>query len=150
MHKIPDSLVIEELFEAHAKRAHRYNQIIRAINGQDPIKYTPEIKESAEKGLREMFQRLPGHDNMSEEEIEDLASDSHERWCNHWRSKGYTTGGAVGQRDDVAKTHGSLIPYSELPESEKAKDRIFVFHALHVLEDWLYFGDGFKNSHDAE
>ena len=40
------------------------------------------------------------------------------------RSSEWRKGGAGGpQRDDARKLHPSLVPYEQLPESEKAYDR---------------------------
>jgi len=54
------------------------------------------------------------------DEIEHLSSLEHERWMNEKREDGWHYG---VQRDDVQKFHPSLVPYGELSEPEKEKDR---------------------------
>jgi hypothetical protein len=51
---------------------------------------------------------------------ERLAENVHDIWAEQRISQGWQYG---PNRSDVKKTHPSLIPYSELPESEKEYDR---------------------------
>jgi ryanodine receptor 2 len=51
---------------------------------------------------------------------EQLARNTHEVWSSGRLSQGWIWGAA---RDDVKKTHPDLIPYEELPDSEKEFDR---------------------------
>jgi hypothetical protein len=51
---------------------------------------------------------------------ERLAEHSHDTWAQQRISEGWTYG---PRRDDAAKQHPDLIPYAELPESEKEYDR---------------------------
>ena len=51
---------------------------------------------------------------------EQLAENVHEVWAKARMNEGYTYG---SERDDVRKTHPCLVPYDELPESEKEYDR---------------------------
>lgn len=52
-------------------------------------------------------------------EVEALAELEHERWLRERLEAGWR----LGDRDDAALTHPSLVPWSELSESERAKDR---------------------------
>lgn len=52
--------------------------------------------------------------------IESLAESVHNTWTKGRMDEGWTYGTV---RNDVEKQHPCLIPYSELPESEKAYDR---------------------------
>jgi RyR domain len=52
--------------------------------------------------------------------IERLAENSHDVWAAKRRFDGWTYGPA---RNDEAKKHPCLVPYAELPESEKEYDR---------------------------
>lgn len=52
--------------------------------------------------------------------IEEMAKNVHEVWSRNRISEGWTYGPA---RDDRLKTHPCLIPYEELPDSEKDYDR---------------------------
>ena len=50
---------------------------------------------------------------------ESMAKSSHEEWAAKLMAEGWTYGEV---RDDVRKTHPCLVPYEELPESEKEYD----------------------------
>lgn len=54
------------------------------------------------------------------DEVETLAAVEHERWMDEKLSEGWSAG---PERDDIQKIHPSLIPYEELSEDEKEKDR---------------------------
>lgn len=49
-----------------------------------------------------------------------LAENVHDTWARNRISEGWTYG---PQRDDARKEHPCLVPYSELPDSEKQYDR---------------------------
>jgi hypothetical protein len=49
-----------------------------------------------------------------------LAKNAHENWARQRIQDGWTYG---PKRDDPKKEHPSLVPYDELPESEKEYDR---------------------------
>lgn len=55
-----------------------------------------------------------------EEHIEAAAIAEHEGWMAEKLESGWKYG---VQRDDEARMHPSLVPYTDLPESEKEKDR---------------------------
>ena len=57
---------------------------------------------------------------FSSEEIESLARLEHERWMDEKTNSGWRYGSL---RDDARKLHPSLIPYDQLSEPEKEKDR---------------------------
>ncbi len=51
---------------------------------------------------------------------EEMAKNVHEVWSAGRMADGWTYG---EKRDDARKTHPCLVPYEELPESEKEYDR---------------------------
>ena len=61
----------------------------------------------------------PHHERL----IEQLTENVHEIWAAKRMSDGWTYG---PQRNDGAKQHPCLVPYAELPDSEKAYDREIV------------------------
>ena len=56
---------------------------------------------------------------FSEDEVEQMAMLEHERWLTEKRAAGMT----LGPRDGSAQTHPSMVPWEELPEAEREKDR---------------------------
>ncbi len=55
-----------------------------------------------------------------EAEIERLAQAEHDGWMDHRAKNGWSFG---TPRDDERKLHPSMVPYWQLPEAEKEKDR---------------------------
>ena len=73
-------------------------------------KYTPNPIDTSDIILPEELTAL----------AEELAKDVHETWSQTRMEQGWTYG---EERDDQHKKHPCLIPYEELPESEKVYDR---------------------------
>ena len=61
---------------------------------------------------------------------ERLAENTHETWALQRMREGWTYG---PRRDDAKKTHPCLVPYAELPESEKAYDRATALETLKLI-----------------
>lgn len=59
-----------------------------------------------------------------------LARNTHEVWSQGRIRDGWTYG---EKRDDAAKTHPCLVPYDQLPESEKEYDRNTSMETLKVI-----------------
>lgn len=62
--------------------------------------------------------------------IEKLAENNHDHWARQRIEDGWTYG---SRRDDDLKTHPDLVPYADVPESEKEYDRISVVETLKVI-----------------
>jgi serine phosphatase RsbU (regulator of sigma subunit) len=73
--------------------------------------------------------------HLNEEEIETMARVEHIRWSWEKRLNGWTFGKL---KDEIKKTHSSLIPYDQLIESEKEKDRELVKLIPAFLQDINY------------
>jgi serine phosphatase RsbU (regulator of sigma subunit) len=73
--------------------------------------------------------------HLNDEEIETIARVEHLRWSWEKRFNGWRFGSI---KDDIKKTHPSLIPYEELNESEKEKDRELVRLIPALLKDIGY------------
>ena len=95
---------------------HEANRALQIENGEtedvsphwlDGI--PPWQKDSALEGVKH------ARDGMSPELL-------HDKWCEFKTADGWTYG---EQKDPVAKTHPCLVPYDDLPESQKSKDRVF-------------------------
>ncbi len=61
---------------------------------------------------------------------EKLAKNVHEVWSEGRIAEGWVYGES---RDDVKKTHPCLVPYEDLPESEKDYDRSTAFQTLRLI-----------------
>jgi hypothetical protein len=59
--------------------------------------------------------------------LEELASNAHEVWAQKRIEDGWTLG---PQRDDAKRKHPCLVPYDQLPDSEKEYDRALVNQTL--------------------
>ncbi len=70
----------------------------------------PEPMDTADVQLPEELMAL----------AEKMARNVHEVWARSRMAEGWTYG---PERDDVARHHPCLVPYDELPESEKEYDR---------------------------
>ncbi|MBE6688279.1 MAG: Ryanodine receptor Ryr [Ruminococcaceae bacterium] len=61
---------------------------------------------------------------------EKIAENVHETWAKARIAEGWTLG---EKRDDIKKTTPCLVPYNELPESEKEYDRITAIGTLKLI-----------------
>lgn len=59
-------------------------------------------------------------DSSLESLVEALAENVHDTWAKGRMDEGWTYGPV---RDDAKKRHPCLVPYADLPESEKSYDR---------------------------
>ena len=73
-------------------------------------KYIPNPVETSDVELPEELLPL----------AEEMAKNVHEVWAQNRINEGWTYGPT---RDDVERKHPCLVPYEELPESEKEYDR---------------------------
>ena len=73
-------------------------------------KYTPQPIDTSDVKLPKELEQL----------VEKMSKNVHEVWAETRISQGWTYG---EQRNDELKKHPCLVPYNELPESEKAYDR---------------------------
>jgi len=61
---------------------------------------------------------------------EKLAENNHDLWAQKRIAEGWIYG---PHRDDAKKTHPDLVPYPELPESEKEYDRVTALETLKTI-----------------
>ena len=59
-----------------------------------------------------------------------IAKNVHEVWASERIKEGWTLG---PERDDIKKTTPCLVPYEELPESEKEYDRLTAFETIKLV-----------------
>ena len=84
------------------------------------MEYRPEPIDTSAVFVDEQIQAL----------TESLARNNHEVWAQRRLAEGWRYG---PRRDDVRKEHPCLVPYSELPESEKEYDRSTVVETLKTI-----------------
>jgi len=107
---------------ACAKVAHEANRIYCEAIGdtsQVPFDQAPDWqKQSAIDGVRVA---LTGA----------TPEKQHEAWCSNKRAAGWTYGEV---KDAEAKTHPCLVPYTDLPAEQRAKDALYgaVVRAMHA------------------
>jgi len=85
------------------------------------------------KPVKKGFKSFALH--LNEDEIETMARVEHIRWSWEKRINGWIFGKI---KDDIKRTHPSLIPYDKLSESEKEKDRELVRLIPAFLQDINY------------
>lgn len=82
--------------------------------------YTPKPLDTSDV-------RLP---NELEELVENMAKNVHEVWAQGRIEQGWTYG---EERNDALKKHPCLVPYEDLPESEKEYDRNTAVSTLKLI-----------------
>ncbi|OGF66576.1 MAG: Ryanodine receptor Ryr [Candidatus Fischerbacteria bacterium RBG_13_37_8] len=82
--------------------------------------YTPKPVDTSKINLPESIMKL----------VESLAQNSHDIWAQRRIQEGWTFGTS---RDDANKKHPCLVPYQQLPESEKEYDRDSVTETIKVI-----------------
>lgn len=82
--------------------------------------YVPEVIDLDDVVLPESLDEL----------LEQIAKNVHDVWARSRISEGWSYG---PERDDVVKTHPCLVPYEELPESEKDYDRHTAVNTLKLV-----------------
>ena len=101
--------------EEIAQVVHEANRALQAIQGDPapspPWEIAPEWQRaSAISGVEGALGGL-------------TPQESHASWMDYRREQGWIYGPV---KDPEAKEHPCLVPYDELPEDQKVKDRVFV------------------------
>ena len=84
------------------------------------ISYSPQPLDTSDIALPESLTPL----------VEALAENVHNTWAKGRMDEGWACGPV---RDDARKQHPCLVPYSDLPESEKAYDRATAISTLKFI-----------------
>lgn len=127
------SPVDQEAAEKYAPLAHEINNVLRAMCGETPQVPWPDFHAKGRLGtvvgLATMIHRI-GSGDIEGKPLEEVCGKSHEDWCAYWLGQGYTRGAPGTGRNDVARTHENLVPYADLPQAQKLKDRAFFLIAV--------------------
>lgn len=109
------TVITNEILEACAHVAHEANRAYCRTLGdqsQPPWDEAPVWqRNSALEGVRGVILLQNG------------PRESHEGWTRLKLAEGWRLG---PEKDPVKKTHPCLVPYDELPEEQRKKDRIFI------------------------
>lgn len=84
------------------------------------VTYTPHTVDTSDISLKDDLNNL----------VDFLAKNTHDNWAKERIKEGWKYG---HKRDDRKKEHPCLVPYEELPESEKEHDRIAVKELLKTI-----------------
>ncbi|MDE5814131.1 MAG: Ryanodine receptor Ryr [Muribaculaceae bacterium] len=85
-----------------------------------PVKYDPQPIDVTEIDL----------DADLEDLTEAIAENAHDIWARARMDEGWTYGPV---RNDELKQHPDLVPYSQLPDSEKEYDRLMAMNTLRLV-----------------
>lgn len=121
-----EEVVLNSSVEAQALKRH-----IKWGNESDFWKYNYNYKSSMASAIHHEMKVLCGipgiekkPEDRSHNELWGIRILEHCRWNAYMRSEGYVYGGTLEKsgRNDLAKTHNCLVPFSELPLNEQEKD----------------------------
>jgi class 3 adenylate cyclase/tetratricopeptide (TPR) repeat protein len=74
---------------------------------------------------------FPSEIKMTDEQVEELAKNEHDRWMSDRRARGWTHGTV---RDDTRKFHPKLVGWDQLDDADKQKDRDAVRNMPRLIE----------------
>ena len=100
--------------------AVRIDRFIRPEQNRSPSSYVPEPIDTSEVVLPDELHDL----------VETLGHHVHEVWASLRTTEGWTYG---PERNDVRKEHPCIIPYEDLPESEREYDRNTAKESIKVI-----------------
>ncbi|HEY9609473.1 MAG TPA: TRAFs-binding domain-containing protein [Allocoleopsis sp.] len=111
------------------------------LSSEKPLNYKPEPIDTSNVTLSAEHQKL----------TELLAKNIHELWVQQRFAEGWEYG---RQQDDIRKNHPCLVPYEELPDTEKQSHRLTVLGIIKTLLALGYRIEGnnttFQNSASVE
>lgn len=102
--------------EQIAEVCHEANRVLTKHIGDVPVQ--PHWEEAPEDQRTSSIVGV----NFALVNVTATAQQLHEAWCQHKFATGWVLG---SKKDEVAKTHPALVPYSELPAEVRQKDAVF-------------------------
>lgn len=97
-----------------ARVCHEANRELQLIQGDPAV--SPHWDDAA------AWQRLSAVEGVAHARAGATPEQLHESWCDFKRADGWVYGPV---KDEDAKTHPCLVPYSELPPEQRIKDALF-------------------------
>jgi voltage-gated potassium channel Kch len=96
----------------------RLSADLKAANVGQALSFGPKVEAVGAVVIPESA--TPTGFRFTDQEIEDLSVSEHDRWMSERLAAGWTYG---VPRDNTRKLHPALLPWAELPEAEREKDR---------------------------
>lgn len=116
------SLSIEQI----ARVAHEANRALQAIQALPGLPVSAAWEDSPEE------HRLSVVDGVFRTVGGATPEELHENWCTFKRARGWVHGQV---KDEAGRTHPCLVPYSQLPRSQRLKDDLFAAIAGALVDD---------------
>lgn len=104
-----------------AKICHSMNREYRLAIGEDPGPQWDDLPEENQRGIMAGVKGQLEDPGRTPEE-------SHQAWLDYYRERGWKYGPV---KNFDTKEHPCFLPYSELPEAQRAKDRLFQVWVRH-------------------
>jgi len=102
-------------------KAWRYSHNYLVTASSEGLEYQPHPIDISDVDLDEELVEL----------TESIAENAHEIWAVMRKNEGWKYG---KQRNDKTLEHPDMVPYSELPESEKSYDRDLAMHTIRLVK----------------
>lgn len=144
--QIPDHAVVVDSYDADQKTITIYDPVDGRIHAVTEGRFSDAWADSRNYLViiyPEMKTYIPKPIDLSDVELtedlnelrEAIAENAHEIWAENRQSQGWTYG---PERNDALKQTPDMVPYSQLPESEKLYDREMAMKTIKLLKKLGY------------
>lgn len=146
--QIPDHTVVVLSYDPTARTITVYDPNSSNVEDTYPIEQFKDAWEDSRNYLvtitsNNLKKYIPAPIDLSDVELsedlnelrEAIAENAHEIWAQNRQAEGWSYG---PQRDDKKLLHPDMVPYSQLPESEKEYDREMAMKTIKLLKKLGY------------